>query len=143
MTVTIIKDVQETETATENVAINVTVDNFVSAKIKYDKALVDLEPVKAQMDGSKKALVAHANDHYEATQELNMQGNDHSVTISPKYREAEMASNEAILDKIGMQNFLAVSKVSVGELKKYCTPDELEDILSYDNTGARRIKVTS
>ena len=142
MSVTILKDTNEIVEG-ETQAVNVTVDIFVNAKTQYDAGIALLDPLKKQVEGSKKVLIKHANDHFAPTQELLMDGNEHQVTISPRYKEAELSPNAAILEQIGLDNFLAVAKVSVTELKKYCTPAELESILHYDNTGARRIKVTS
>jgi hypothetical protein len=61
------------------------------------------------------------------------------VTFSPCVNSLEVVDREKMVNKLGLETFKAIAKVSITDLKKYLSPAEIE-AFTQKTKGARSLK---
>ena len=140
MATTIVK--AKAKKKTKSKGIEAKVDVYVDEKAIYDAGVKALEDHKKAFEGAKKDILEYADEHAAPEDEVVLSGAEHSVKISPKYQVSEMADNETLFKALGKKKFIACAKISVSDLKRYFTDDELEELITTTNSGARRVTVS-
>lgn len=143
MTVKIIpKKIQDvSEIDSEQVVPAEVVDEFASVYIENKEAKADIAPLAKAALKLEKGVIGAVDEVIHASIPFTLVGNKYEVQLGAQGVKAEVVSNEAVIDEIGQELFEKLAKVSMTDLKAYCTPEQLEKITNQTFAIKRRVKV--
>ena len=78
---------------------------------------------------------------YEPEDEINLSGTKETLHFGANAKKVEGVDKDALMKAIGMDVFLKIANVSIGDIRKYCNPMQLAKILDEQRTGKRTIKI--
>jgi 3-methyladenine DNA glycosylase Tag len=104
------------------------------AVVKYGKA------VKAASDAAAVA-VAVATEYGKADEEFNVSVLGRTVRFGQRALVRSIRDLEAVRKRLTHKVFMEVAKVSIGDLEKYMTGIEVEEVLDSGRTGRRKMTV--
>lgn len=104
---------------------------------KRIRKLDALLKVQAQL---KKELLEFADEVRRDDQELNIKTPSGFVRISGKGKSRRITSMKKVRKILGKELFLKLASVTLSDLDKYMTPDQLEECVEETTAGSRRVK---
>jgi len=128
-----------TITVAEQAEVANRVDAFGSASAELKAKLAELEPLQKLVAELKTGLVEEGKN-FPADEKVYLQGYDFRVALSKAPKEVTEINKELLRDAVGSDVYFDLAKVAIGDIRKYCTPPQIEEILTEELTGTRRIK---
>jgi len=98
--------------------------------------------LKASESKAKKALLAEIDSTLDATETLQIICEEGVVKVGAKAKSRVITDKDKVLDFIGAETFINISKVSLTDIDAYLTPEQKEQVLESSQTGARKITVS-
>lgn len=118
-----------------------TVDEFVALRAKVKKREETLKPLQTQVKKLELGIIGAVDEVIDPGTKFVLVGSTHELQLGAQGQRASVKDNEAVIDEIGIELFQKIAKVSITDLKAYCTPDQLEKITKSTFAIKRRIKV--
>lgn len=119
-------------------------DSCVDDAARYDAQIKDLkEALAAQNQNFDEAMakITELVQDVPAGSKVIIAGMMANVTLGPKGKSTKVtASMKEIHEKLGDEVFYSLCKVGITDLKKYLTPEELDDATEVIQEGARSKK---
>lgn len=104
---------------------------------------IEANPLFAQFKEIKEELETRIAD-YEPTDTLKIKGHHWIIEIGAAARNPTKLKDAAGLRSIlGDALFFKIAKVTVGDVNKYCTPEQASKVLDEDTGYSSRRKITS
>lgn len=140
---------QKEEQTNKAVSVQVTeaeiadkVDAYGSAAAELKARLEELKPLEKLVAELAKGLVAEGND-WAADDVMPLTGvSEYNVELSKKSMSVVEVNKKLLRKTLGKDTFYELANIGVGDIRKYCTPPQIEKILTEERTGKRRITVT-
>jgi len=117
------------------------VDEFAEAALKYGKKMEKLAPLKKSVEGQEKAILATVDDVVDPATGLTLHGYNHEVVLGPKGNKTEVVNVAKAAEYLGFDLFMELASVSITDLKKYLTPDQVEEVTKVSRKNKRRVKI--
>lgn len=143
MSVTIVKKkVQDvTKISSEDVVPATTVDEFAELHGEYKDAKEEIAPLEKKYKKMELGIIGAVDEVIDAGVKYTLVGNEYELQLGAQGVRAAVTSNEEVIDEIGIELFQKIAKVSMTDLKAYCTPEQLEKITKKSFAIKRRVKV--
>lgn len=92
--------------------------------------------------GALKKKILKAMDTHDADQKVILEGFDDTLEGSMKSNKSTLTGDKkVILNVLGEDLFIKISKFNITDLKSYVDENDLEKIITTERTGARKLKV--
>lgn len=135
------QDIGESITTQElDVELIQKVDEYGELCRQIKDAEKELAPLKKQMLKLKTALVEEG-EAFERDETVELVGVDFVVELSKNSKQVVAIDKAALKAALGDETFYELADVGVGDIRKYCTPPQLEKILAEELSGTRRVSV--
>lgn len=117
------------------------VDEFASVYVEHKQAKEDMAPLAKSVLKLEKGIIGAVDEVIAAGIGFTLTGNQYEVQLGAQGEKTAVTNNEDVIDEIGQELFNKLAKVSITDLKAYCTPDQLEKITKKAFAIKRRVKV--
>ena len=117
------------------------VDEFASVYFEHKEAKENIAPVAKAALKLEKGIIGAGDEVIDASIAFILTGNKYEVQLGAQGEKTAVTNNEDVIDEIGQELFNKLAKVSITDLKAYCTPDQLEKITKKTFAIKRRVKV--
>ena len=143
MTVTIIKPkaVDVTKIDSESVVPAFVVDEYGAVYTKHAAATKRIAPLGTKVVKLAQDIIDAVDEVIDPSTPMVLDGDEYQIKLGAQGVKLISEDSEAVIDELGMELFLKLAKVSMTDLKAYCTPDQLERITTKTFAIKRRIKV--
>jgi len=136
------QDVGETITVeTLDVELIQKIDTYGTAVEKLAAQMKKLEPLANKIAKLKKELVERGED-YPADQTVTLEGVDFDVDMGVRAMKVTDTDKKLLKKTLGNDTFFKLADIGIGDIRKYCTPPQIEKILTEAREGGRTFKVT-
>lgn len=116
------------------------VDEYGELCREIKDAEKQLAPLKKKMLKLKGELIEEG-DSFERDEVVELVGEDYLVELSKNSKQVVAIDKAALKAALGDETFYELADVGVGDIRKYCTPPQLEKILAEELSGTRRVSV--
>jgi len=124
----------------EDAEVSARVDIYGSAVEELQKRMAELEPLTNMVEKLKKGLVAEGAD-CKADAKVVLAGTAYDITLSAKGKSVTDIDKKALRKALGKATYFELASIGVGDIRKYCTPPQIETILTEERGGARTVKI--
>lgn len=131
------KEKSATVTAAEMVEL---VDEYVSTIQKIKEFKDKLEPLTQLKEFQESALLEQVDSVAAADEEALLVGNVHNLKVSKKSMVSKVKDKPKLLELLGDDTYLELAEVKIGDIRKYLTPDQIEQVLKETRDGRRSFK---
>ena len=118
-----------------------TVDEYADLRAKLDKKQEKLAPLVKEVASLEKGILGAVDEVVDPGTPLNLTGYENELVIGAKGEKVAITEIGFIVDMLGMDTFLKLATVSTTNLKKYLTPEQLEEVTKKSYAIKRRMKV--
>ena len=118
-----------------------TVDEYADLRAKLDKKQEKLAPLVKEVASLEKGILGAVDEVVDPGTPLNLTGYENELVIGAKGEKIAITEIGFIVDMLGMDTFLKLATVSTTNLKKYLTPEQLEEVTKKSYAIKRRMKV--
>ena len=118
-----------------------TVDEYAHLKAKLAKRQEKLAPLTKEVAALEKGILGAVDDAVDASISFDLQGYENELKIGAKGEKTALTDIELARDILGEETFMKLVSISITDLKKYMTPDQVESVSSKSYAIKRRIKV--
>lgn len=143
MGVTIVKPKTKTVDAetTSQVVVPEVVDEFAMLSAKLAKKLEKLDPLKKKVEKLEKGILGAVDEVFDPSVDLVLQGEENELLLGPRGKRTSITDKDKLVDLLGIDLFVKLAKVSVTDLKKYMTPEDVEQVTTAKYAIKRRVKI--
>ena len=143
MTVTIIKPkaTDVTKIDSEQVIPAEVVDEFAMLKAEVTVIEDDLKPMLNKVKQMEQGIIGAVDEVISPGTPFTLVGNEFELQLGAQGTRTVISDSEAVVDELGIELFLKLAKVSITDLRAYCTPEQLEKITKTTFATKRRVKV--
>ncbi len=117
------------------------VDEYAAKKAKLEKKLEKLAPLTKKVDNLAKGILGAVDEVVDPSVPVDLQGYENELKIGAQGEKVAITEIELIVEMLGMGTFLKLATVSTTNLKKYLTPEQLEQVTKKSYAIKRRMKV--
>lgn len=135
---TLVSEVKEADLVTKTrQQLEQRVDSAYKAYLKMADLKREYEEAKEVYDLQKVVLDDIADDEVGMGKKTSMLGELSGVSISKRSKKTEVDQG-ALRGVLGLVEYLELAKVGVTDARKYCMPAELKNVLTEEQSGARK-----
>ena len=116
------------------------VDEYVDSALKLKKKQDALVPLEKGVETLTDELRMIAGEQ-DWKLPLTMVGLDHEVELSAVPKKVTHIDKKALIKILGQDQFNELAEISIGDMRKYLNPKELEKVMTEDRQGKRTVKV--
>lgn len=130
--------------AKSNEAIKSQVEEWIALEAKVKAAEAKLKPHKDKLAKLRGALDEHVDLITTPEGETTVEGFDHGLEFSPKGKATDVTDMKGaakMLEGVKKGLVMDLVKLGIGDLRKYLTPEQVEEVTKEEYRNARRIKV--
>lgn len=127
----------------ETIIPAVVVDEYGTLSAELKDAKDQLVPLASKVADLAKGIIGAVDEVIDPGTPMVLDGNDYRIDLGAQGVKLVPADSEAVIDELGLELFMKLAKVSITDLKAYCTPEQLEKITTSTFGIKRRIKVQS
>ncbi len=106
---------------------------------KLEKDMKKFLPIQNEITDLKKEIVAFANETLDNEATLEVRTPDGPVKIGARGTAREITDMDKAIDMLGLETAMKLLKVSLGDLDKYLTPEQVLEVTKKVLTDNRRI----
>lgn len=128
-------------TASEKPQTEVRVAEIIDAMGVLAAEIKPLEKKKKEYEELRKELVALTMAQAEPQAEEVLAGDQFQVAIGAASMKREVAANSVVYKVVGHETFMALAKISLGDIDKYVTEDLKAKIVTSVPAGPRKVTV--
>lgn len=118
-----------------------TVDEYADLRAKLDKRQEKLAPLVKEVSSLEKGILGAVDEVVDPSTPLNLTGYENELVIGAKGEKTTLDEVGLVRDMVGDDVFMKLVTISVTNLKKYLTPEQLELVTSSKYAIKRRMKV--
>lgn len=118
-----------------------TVDEYAGLKAKLTKKQEKLAPLTKEVASLEKGILGAVDEVVDASVPLDLQGYENELKIGAKGEKTALTDIELARDILGEETFMKLVSISITDLKKYMTPEQVEQVSSKSYAIKRRMKV--
>lgn len=118
-----------------------TVDEYADLRAKLDKKQEKLAPLVKEVASLEKGILGAVDEVVDPGTPLDLQGYENELKIGPKGERTSLNDVEAARDILGDEVFMKLVSISITNLKKYMTPEQVDQVSSTSYAIKRRMKV--
>ena len=108
----------------------------LEAKIKKLK----VNPIHKEYADKKEALLKKLEIGLHAGNTRNEEGRRHGVKLGMRALKRTITNMQGVKDTVGAATFMKLVTFPLGQLDKYCTPEEIEEVIEESRDGSRKIE---
>lgn len=118
-----------------------TVDEYAGLRAKLDKKQEKIAPLVKEVTSLEKGILGAVDEVVDPGTPLDLQGYENELKIGPKGEKTALTEVGMVRDMVGDDVFMKLVTISVTNLKKYLTPEQLDVVTSKSYAIKRRMKV--
>jgi hypothetical protein len=145
MPVTVVNKKAKLTTVTKELSQDIiapeVVDEFARDALRLAKKMEKIAPLKKSVEGQEKAILATVDDVVNPTTGLTLFGDEHDVVLGPKGNKTEVINTAKAAELLGFDLFVELAKLSITDLNKYLTPDQVAEVTKKSPKNKRRVKI--
>lgn len=117
------------------------VDDFASQAVKLAKKKEKIAPLQKSVDAGEKEILKTVDEVFDEGTPVTLNGEEYDLVIGPKGQRTEIVDTLAAAQMLGEELFLKLATVSITNLKKYLTPEQVAAVTETKYATKRRVKV--
>ena len=143
MTVTIVapKAKELSKEELESIVAAEVIDEYGTLLTEHALAKEKLVPRSTKLSELTATIIGAVDEVVDPDTPVVLDGNEYKISLGTQGTRLVVADSEAVVDEIGAELFMKLAKVSITDLKAYCTPEQLELITKKTFGIKRRVKV--
>lgn len=105
-----------------------------------------MNPIFANFADVVKELNARLQKELGPTDEAELTGAHWTLEIGPESKNSRALKEDAIVKLqaiLGIETFTKLAKVNIGDIEKYCTPEQVNQVLNSDTGYSGKRKITA
>jgi uncharacterized protein YkvS len=118
-----------------------TVDEYANIKAKLAKKQEKLAPLAKEVASLEKGILGAVDEVVDPSVALDLQGYENELKIGAQGEKIAITEIGFIVDMLGMETFLKLATISTANLKKYLTPEQMDQVTKKTYAIKRRMKV--
>ena len=118
-----------------------TVDEYAKLKAKLDKKNEKIAPLAKEVASLEKGILGAVDEVVDPGTPLDLQGYENELKIGPKGEKLTLTEIGIARDLLGDDAFMQLVTISITNLKKYLTPEQVDMVTSKSYAIKRRMKV--
>ena len=118
-----------------------TIEEYVALRAKLDKKQAKLAPLVKEVASLEKGILGAVDEMVDPGTSLELQGFENELKIGAQGTRVSLTDIETCRDHLGEEVFLKLATISVANLKKYLTPEQLDEVTESSYSIKRRMKV--
>lgn len=128
-----------TKTETQ-VDIEALATKYLELEVQMEKIQKKLSPLEQEQSALKKQIIEAANATLGEDEELVLPINGMEIKIGKRGSSRTITDIEKAVEFLGVETFLKVAKIGLGDIDKYLRPEEIEQCVTSQRTDTRIIK---
>lgn len=129
------------ETTSDTSVLAQKVDQYADLKSELTLAEAKVKPLKKEVDQLRDDINDLVDVLVSADQPTTVDGYAHTLVLGEKANEVQSVDLDKAMEFLGKVAFFKLIKVTIGDLEKYLSPAQLEEVIVRKRTGRRSIKV--
>lgn len=117
------------------------VDKFGANVIKLNRKKAQLKPLENKVGNAEKDFLAKADELLDAGETFTLLGKEFDIELGAKGSKTVITDKEKVLELLGEKVFFELAQISITDLKKYLTEDQIEEVTETTRPNKRRAKV--
>lgn len=117
------------------------VDNFASQAVKLAKKKEKIAPLQKAVDAGEKEILTAVDEVIDEATDIVLNGEEYDLVIGPKGQRTALVDTLKAAEMLGEDLFLKLATVSITNLKKYLTPEQVAAVTETSYATKRRVKV--
>lgn len=117
------------------------VDAFGEQAVKLAKKKEKIAPLEKSVSASEKEILKAVDEVIDESVDITLLGEDYDLVIGPKGQRTEVTNTLRAAELLGEDLFLKLATVSITNLKKYLTPEQVAEVTKTEYKTKRRVKV--
>ena len=117
------------------------VDDFAQSVIALGKKEKKRAPLKKAVTAQEKSIIDAVDEVLVPSAEITLTGTEYDVHLGPQGQRTEVVDILKAVEFLGEELFLKLAKISVTDLKKYLTPEQVAQVTETEYKTKRRVKV--
>lgn len=134
-----VKDVSKLDVT--EVVLPEAVDAFGAQAVKLAKKKEKIAPLEKSVAAGEKEILKSVDEVLHESVDVTLLGEDYDLVIGPKGQRTSITDPLAAAKMLGEDLFLKLAKVSITDLKKYLTPEQVAQVTETKYSTKRRVKV--
>lgn len=126
--------------STDQLSLEQRVDAVVVAYHEVAKLKLKLKAREEELSGLVAPFVEAADQLFNPENEAVFAGEKGTLTLTPKAMKVTNIDTEALIDCLGLETYMALAKVGVGDIRAYLSPPEVAKVLTEERETPRRVK---
>jgi hypothetical protein len=122
-------------------AIQSAVDTYGALLTELQVKEKKLDGLRAQVQEAEGVLLQYADEAVAPSQAVTLVGSSFTTDISARRRDVVDTNKQLLKDLLDDDVFLAIAKFNVTDLRRYLTGEQVDDVLTYDYVGKRRVRI--
>lgn len=118
-----------------------TIDEYADLKAKLTKRQEKLAPLVKEVASLEKGILGAVDEVVDPGTPLDLQGYKNELKIGAKGEKTSLEDVEIARDILGDETFMKLVSISITDLKKYMTPEQVDQVTSKSYAIKRRMKV--
>lgn len=132
--------IQQSQSETEQKSeIETQVETARDLKKQLDSLKKQVKYVEGKLNTEKEKILLHVDSTTASTETTILKCEGGGVRVGPKAKKVVDIDNEALYDVLGPEKYFLLAKVSVGDIRKYLTTKQVQEVLTESNSGPRSL----
>ena len=117
------------------------VDDFGTQALKLAKKKEKLAPLEKAVTAAEKEILNSVDEVFDEATDVTLFGEEFDLVIGPKGQRTTLVDTLKAAEMLGEDLFLKLATISITNLKKYLTPEQVEAVTETKYATKRRVKV--
>lgn len=104
-------------------------DTYCALREKLDPDIKKFKILTKELDGADEALQTALDEIYAVSQPVVRQTQNYLLDASARKKARIVKSKEKLIEFLGVETFLKVAEVSIKDMEKYLTAQQLDEVL--------------
>jgi hypothetical protein len=131
-------EAQEPQTTTLSLAEKL--DEYCELSEKIEEVMKPIAPLVKKQKKLEETLLATIDAHLDPAVTAALAGLQYEGEVGAKGRKTVVVDRDKLIEALGLDLFLKIAEVSVTDMRRYLTDDQLATIIEQPHVNKRSIK---
>lgn len=123
----------------EHEALDALQDLYCALREKCDPTLAKAKIMEKELKTVEDALQLELDKHYSKTEPVVRTTDKYMLECSARGKARVLTSKDKLIHHLGIDTFKKVADVSISDMEKYLTPQQLDEVLETVNKNKRKL----
>lgn len=117
------------------------VDEFAKSSRKLAQKLEKIAPLKKSVESQERSILKTVDDVIAPSVGVTLHGHEDDVVLGAKGKKTELTDAHRAYEILGPELFFKLVSLSITDLKKYMTPEQVAEVTKTTHKTKRRVKI--